>query len=392
MTPLIALLRTQDGMPQVRAHMDQPWVMWSGALKEWRRPPADDELMQLSSSTECVVVGQEKPGGMEWSEYFILGLGIPAIWRTEILIHFMRDVKQVEPSAKYRAYMYALQLRPQQIAIISESTCFGVAGLAAIEKVTAKVELSHILPMVLSGGQKERAQYPSYPEVTIVICTFNEEQRIGWALQSVFAQTGNHFECIISDDGSTDRTIDRVRMIDDPRLRITSLPSNRGKAHALNAALRIARGKYLLELDADDWLPPHAVTTLFEAMDCEASDVGLLTSFYHLWRRNRYDDLIYRGIQESQQITVSNHFAKVPIPRLYRTDVLREFEGWDVHDSSRGRLYEDVAMTARFLKQSKIAMVKQALYHRVIRHSSISQQHDHEYTVWARENLDGGDD
>lgn len=228
---------------------------------------------------------------------------------------------------------------------------------------------------------------PTHPKVTIVICSYNEEMRISKALQSVLDQTTDDWECLVVDDGSTDHTIDIVRSFHDSRIKLITLPINLGKAHALNAALLQTKGIYLLELDADDWLPTLAVSTLLSEMDHQSHEVGLLTSSYHVWRQTRRGHLLYRGIEHSTPITVSKEYAKVPIPRFYRTDRLRSFGGWDVSDSSCGRLYEDVAMTLQFLQKSRIAIINQPLYHRVIRSWSSSQVSDHPYSAWAQVNL-----
>ncbi len=90
--------------------------------------------------------------------------------------------------------------------------------------------------------------------VSVVIPCHNCAQYVSEAIESVLGQSYQHREIIVVDDGSTDRTpevlagyADRVRVVRQARA---------GEAEARNAGLRVARGKHIGFLDADDlWLP-----------------------------------------------------------------------------------------------------------------------------------------
>lgn len=79
----------------------------------------------------------------------------------------------------------------------------------------------------------------------------NGEQNIQSAIDSVLAQTFDDFELIVVDNGSTDRTPEILSSVDDPRLRVLSLPE-RGVSRARNLGLREARGTFIAFLDSDD--------------------------------------------------------------------------------------------------------------------------------------------
>jgi glycosyltransferase involved in cell wall biosynthesis len=75
------------------------------------------------------------------------------------------------------------------------------------------------------------------------------------AVNSVLSQTFRDFELLIVDDGSTDGTRDAIEAVRDPRIRYL-YKENGGVASARNVGLAHARGKYLFNLDSDDyWLP-----------------------------------------------------------------------------------------------------------------------------------------
>ncbi len=91
--------------------------------------------------------------------------------------------------------------------------------------------------------------------ISVIVPVYNVEAYIVQAVRSVLAQTYPHFELIIVDDGSPDRSIEICQQFDDPRIKIIR-QKNRGLAGARNTGIRHAQGDYLAFLDADDlWLP-----------------------------------------------------------------------------------------------------------------------------------------
>ena len=80
------------------------------------------------------------------------------------------------------------------------------------------------------------------------------------AVDSLLAQTDDHFEVIVVDDGSTDGTASLLARYSDPRLRVAILPSI-GRVPALIHAAGLARGEFFAQLDADDVALPHRLAT-----------------------------------------------------------------------------------------------------------------------------------
>lgn len=92
------------------------------------------------------------------------------------------------------------------------------------------------------------------PLVSVIIPTYNGVKYIHDTIASALAQTYNHREIIVIDDGSTDDTVEAVRRTFDERV-ILLQKSNGGPASARNHGIRRARGKYIALLDHDDlWL------------------------------------------------------------------------------------------------------------------------------------------
>lgn len=90
--------------------------------------------------------------------------------------------------------------------------------------------------------------------ITVIIPTFNRAHSIVRAINSVLAQTHTERELIVVDDGSTDRT--RERLADFGNRIHVLRQANQGPSAARNAGIRAARGTFIAFLDSDDeWLP-----------------------------------------------------------------------------------------------------------------------------------------
>lgn len=89
------------------------------------------------------------------------------------------------------------------------------------------------------------------PLISIIMPCLNGERHIQTAINSVLAQTFGDFELIVVDNGSTDRTPEILRSVNDPRLKVLTL-SERGVSRARNRGLREASGALIAFLDSDD--------------------------------------------------------------------------------------------------------------------------------------------
>ena len=109
-----------------------------------------------------------------------------------------------------------------------------------------------------------------YPMVTVLIPTYCEESMIAETLTSATAIDYPHFEVVVVDDASTDRTVEIVRrFVDGGKVRLVAKDVNEGKAMALNDALPCINGEIILIMDADAspdpqilrWIVPHFETS-----------------------------------------------------------------------------------------------------------------------------------
>jgi len=95
--------------------------------------------------------------------------------------------------------------------------------------------------------------------VTIGIPFLNARRFLATAVRSVFAQTHQDWELVLVDDGSSDGSLDVVRRLDDPRVRLVRDGGHRGLCARLNQIAAMARGDYLARMDADDVMHPERI-------------------------------------------------------------------------------------------------------------------------------------
>ncbi len=96
------------------------------------------------------------------------------------------------------------------------------------------------------------------PLVSVIMPCYNMEKFIAYTIESVQRQTYPHWELLIVDDTSTDRTAEIVKshQNQDDRIHFIVKPKHSGIADTRNQCLKMAKGRFLAFLDADDvWHP-----------------------------------------------------------------------------------------------------------------------------------------
>jgi len=199
------------------------------------------------------------------------------------------------------------------------------------------------------------------PLVTVVVPAYNEEKAIGKTIDALLQLSYPNKEIIIVDDGSTDGTLEAAKTHARNDFRVIT-KQNGGKWDALNTGIKVAKGEFIVGMDADTLLDPDAIQQLtkhFSDPDVAAiagnvkvgNRRGLLTKLQAL----EYVvgiNLYRRSEANLQKVTV------VPGPiGAFRASVLREtglFEG--------DTFAEDADITLKILKAGyKTAYEPQAI-------------------------------
>ena len=107
-------------------------------------------------------------------------------------------------------------------------------------------------------------------DVSIIIVNYNTKELIFNCLESIFSHTnGITFEVIVSDNGSSDGSIEMLKK-DFPKVILIENGKNLGFGSANNKALEIAKGKYVFYLNSDTILLNNAVKIFFDYFESHA--------------------------------------------------------------------------------------------------------------------------
>lgn len=148
-------------------------------------------------------------------------------------------------------------------------------------------------------GTTERAPAPDAgeeqaapPRVSVVVPVYNEEEAVAPLVElvdSVLTDGGISSEIVIVDDGSRDRTLDRLRELagKHPRLRVIRLMRNFGQTLAMQAGFDATRGEIIVTMDGDMQNDPRDIPKLLDRMN-EGFDI------VSGWRYKRKDNPLLR--------------------------------------------------------------------------------------------------
>ena len=119
--------------------------------------------------------------------------------------------------------------------------------------------------------------------VSIIMPAFNAAKVIGETIDSIRSQTHSNWNLHVTDDCSSDDTMDVLRRYaeDDARVFVHALARNSGAAAARNLSLSKARDRYIAFLDCDDIWMPHKLESQLEFM--RDRQVAFSFTQYHLF-------------------------------------------------------------------------------------------------------------
>ena len=108
---------------------------------------------------------------------------------------------------------------------------------------------------------------PDRVRVSVVIPLYNAERYVEASVRSALASDLSELEIVIVDDGSTDRSAEIVRQIEDPRIVLIQVRASGGPARPRNVGIERARAPYVALLDADDLIKPDKLSSAVSALD-----------------------------------------------------------------------------------------------------------------------------
>ncbi|MBU4539410.1 MAG: glycosyltransferase [Weeksellaceae bacterium] len=112
------------------------------------------------------------------------------------------------------------------------------------------------------------------PEVSIITPVFNSSKFLEQTIDSVFSQTFFDWEWMITDDSSSDDSVEMIQKLNDSRIKLIVAEKNGGAGHARNLSLENATGRFITFLDADDFWEPNFLEEMVSFMKKENAELA----------------------------------------------------------------------------------------------------------------------
>lgn len=224
-----------------------------------------------------------------------------------------------------------------------------------------------------SHNENESVRENAAPPVSVVVPVYNHEGYIEECVRSVLDQEYPHLELIIINDGSTDRTDQKLRsMLEGSHAQFRYiLKDNEGLIKTLNRGLRLAQGHYFCELASDDLLLPGSISKRVAHLE-EKPDIDVV--FADALLLNERGGSSGRLMESREGFRSSRHAvqdmvegkATIFFPSgMFRTSFLQRLGGFD----EQFRDYEDLAMKFQLALCANVDYLDEpVMYHR--RHGS----------------------
>lgn len=167
----------------------------------------------------------------------------------------------------------------------------------------------------------------SLPKISIIVPVYNAEQYLERCVKSIIHQSYSNLEILLVDDGSKDdspRICDELSLLDH-RVRVLH-KQNGGVSSARNAGLAASSSKYVMFVDADDWLD----STLCEALLCVSNNADFIITGYRRITKSKIENVSIKSQRYQFPTDAEDIFEKLyrnsllnaPWGKMYKRDVI----------------------------------------------------------------------
>ncbi|GAB3920697.1 glycosyltransferase family 2 protein [Larkinella terrae] len=220
------------------------------------------------------------------------------------------------------------------------------------------------------------------PLVTVICISYNHERFITASIQSVLNQTYPMIELIVIDNNSSDQSAARVEELKQlhPKIQFIRNTENIGNCRAFNQGLKLAKGRYVIDLSADDLLHPERIARQVAGFDRLAGDYAVIFSNAAFIDETGKLTGYHFPVGAAGQATVdvpsgwvfkeilASYFVSTPT-MMMRKDVLESLGGYDESLS-----YEDFDFWVRTARNYRYHYQDEVLTSKRIVRKSLSSQ------------------
>ncbi|MGN0417212.1 glycosyltransferase family 2 protein [Anaerostipes faecalis] len=243
-------------------------------------------------------------------------------------------------------------------------------------------------------------------KISIIVPCYNTKLYIEQCLQSLIEQTLKDIEIICVDGSSEDGSFEILKQFEknDSRIKVCS-KKNEGVSLSRNYAMSKAKGKYLMFVDADDWIDPNTCEIVYQKAEEQQADL-VMWSYVREFKENslpkdifKEDEKIFEkdqikqlhrrffGLVEDELAQVENADALCPVwGKLYKRDIIEEHKIMFTDIREIGTYEDGMFNLEVFEHLHKVVYMQKHLYHyRKYNENSITSQYkENLFEQWNR--------
>lgn len=216
-------------------------------------------------------------------------------------------------------------------------------------------------------------------KISVIIPAYNIENHIESCLNSILNQSLKDIEIIIINDGSNDNTGYIVKAYEylDERIRVINT-QNKGVSAARNIGLLNAKGKYIFQIDGDDWLETDGLEELYKLAEQEEAEIVIANAY----RNNKGILTVIKDGQDLSFDLVKDYLMRKIKPsvctKLYKKEL---FVKNNISYSKGVRIGEDLLINFYLIYYAnKVVKMEKSFLHYINREDSITNSYTEEIT------------
>lgn len=204
------------------------------------------------------------------------------------------------------------------------------------------------------------------------MAVYNGEDYLHEALSSILRQSFTNFECIVVDDGSTDRSRDIVEASKDDRVILIGGEEHRGLIPSLNRGINESRGEFIARMDCDDISHPDRLATQVKVLRGN-DEWGVVGTWIREFDGKGRDYVrVYPTDPEMVRCALLFNSPIAHPSVMFRRNLITEY-GLTYRESRKKA--EDYDLWARAGKVVKLANIPKALLHYRLHDSQVTHRH-----------------
>lgn len=215
-------------------------------------------------------------------------------------------------------------------------------------------------------------------KISIIVPIYNAEKYLTKCIESVLAQTYKNIELILVDDGSNDLSSEIIEeyAIKDKRIKTIHI-DNSGVSVARNVGIKLATGKYIGFIDADDYIDKKMYESLYRNLMNSKTDISICNLFLEDEKCNQkfnfqYTSKIFSREEFAKSMFYVRSIQGYTCNKLYKTTCIKKY---NIEFDNRAVVLEDDLFNVEIIEKNKnlsVSYTNDKYYHYVSHNDSVS--------------------